>query len=341
MKAQKVQHLSAEHLSAYLDGQVTPEERRQVESHLRTCPQCAWELESLRHTVSLLRQVRQVAVPRPLTLREIDVRPARTPQRVWLLPYLQGATALVSLLLVVLVAGDLLLGLGRAPQARPLAQPVPAVAPAPLAGTLPAERAAGEATAEVALAKVPAAPGTPATEEAPMAAALPAEEGGPQAAEGGEAAPSGEAVLGGETEATASPSPVMRALGEPTMPVVPGPPGDMGGIGGPAALPTEREPVSALAGETPTPTPTALPSPTPTPRSPTAVAMAPEVATATPEAAPLVAVATPSPVPLPAPAGEAAAAVPAPGVPWVRLAEMGLLGAALVLGGLTLLLRGR
>ncbi|MGC8839458.1 MAG: zf-HC2 domain-containing protein [Anaerolineae bacterium] len=339
MKARKVQHLSTERLSAYLDGQVTPQERREVESHLRTCPQCAWELESLRHTVSLLRQVRQVAVPHPLTLREMDVRPVRTPQQAWFLPYLQGATALVSLLLVVLVAGDLLLGLGGAPTAKPQAYPAPVVATVPVEVPAPPEGAPAEATEEVALALAPAAPETPAEE------ALPTEERSPKAAEGGEAVPSGEAVPGGEGEATPSPSPAMRALGETTTPPVPWPPGDMGGMGGlaPAGPPTEEGPVAALAAETPTPTatPTAVPSPTPTPAPATAVAMAPAVATATPEAAPRAAVATPSPVPLPAPAEEAARAGPAPWVPWVRLAELGLLGASLVLGGLTLLLRRR
>lgn len=337
MKARKVQHLSTEHLSAYLDGQVTPEERQQVESHLRTCPQCAGELESLRHTVSLLHQVRQVAVPRPLTLREMDVRPARAPQRAWLLPYLQGATALVSLLLVALVAGDLLLGLGGAPTARPAAL---VVATVPVEAALPPERAAEEATPEVALAHAPVAAEV-ATEEALAATALPTAEVGLKAAEEGEAIPSGEAVPGFAAEETATPFPAMRALNETmTPPPMPWPPGDMGGIGGPGEVPTEAEPISALAAETPTPspTPTAAPSPTPTPLPPTVVAMAPEVVAATPEAAPLAAVVTPSPVPFPAPAQEAARAAP---VPWVRLAEIGLLGAALLLGGLTLLLRHR
>lgn len=335
MKARKAPHLSTERLSAYLDGQVTPQERRQVESHLRTCPQCAWELESLRRTVSLLRQVRQVAVPRPLTLREVDVRPVRTPQRAWFLPYLQGATALVSLLLVVLVAGDLLLGLGSAPKARPLAYPaLEVVATQPVEASPPPAPAplAAEPTAEVALARVPTAV------ETPVEGAMPTEEGFLKAAEGGEVAPSGEA-LGGEAEAMGSPSPppAVRALGEPTMPWSPG---DMGGMGGlaPVGPPTGEGPVAALAEEVPapTPTPTAEPSLTPTP---VPLAVAPEVPTATPEAEPLSVVPTPSPVPSPALAGEAARTAPAPWVPWVRLAELGLLGTALVLGGLTLLLR--
>lgn len=327
MTARRDRHLSVERASAYLDGQVTSEERQQIEHHLRTCPQCAWQVESLRQTVSLLHQVRRVAVPRPLTLREVDVRPVRVkPQRSWVLPYLQGATALVSLLLVFLVAGDLFLGLGRVPKAVPVAQPAPVVATVAVEKAVQAERAAPQATQEVAMLEAPATP-MPAT-------ALPSEASGAEA----EVAPSGEAVSGGEgEEAVPAPSsPAVRMLGEeiaetptPTMKAL-----DVGGTAKPApevpAAPTPQGPPVPTPAETPTPVP-----------APTEVAMVPEVSTATPAAAPLAAAGTPSPVPPPAPAEGAARAAPGPWVPWVRLAELGLLGLTLVLGGLTLLLRQR
>lgn len=325
MTARRDRHLSVERASAYLDGQVTPEERQQIEHHLRTCPQCAWQVESLRQTVSLLHQVRRVAVPRPLTLREVDVQPARAkPRRSWVLPYLQGATALVSLLLAFLVAGDLFLGLGRVPKAMPAAQPAPVVATAPVEKAAQAERAVPQPTQEVAMLEAPATP----VPEAMAATALPAAGPGPE----GETVPSGEAVGGGagEEAVPAPPSPAVRMRGEgvaetptPTMKAL-----DVEET----AQPTAGAPVA------PAPQKPALPTPA---LAPTEVAMAPEVPTATPEAAPLAAVATPSPIPLPAPAVEAARVAPGPWVPWIRLAELGLLGLALVLGGLTLLLRQR
>jgi hypothetical protein len=43
-------------LAAYLDGEVTPEERKQIEAHLPDCPQCHEELKALTATRDKLRQ---------------------------------------------------------------------------------------------------------------------------------------------------------------------------------------------------------------------------------------------------------------------------------------------
>jgi hypothetical protein len=43
-------------LAAYLDGEVTPEERKQIEAHLPDCPQCREELKALTATRDKLRQ---------------------------------------------------------------------------------------------------------------------------------------------------------------------------------------------------------------------------------------------------------------------------------------------
>ena len=42
-------------LTAYLDGEVTPEEKAYIEMHLRGCPQCRTELEALTATQASLR----------------------------------------------------------------------------------------------------------------------------------------------------------------------------------------------------------------------------------------------------------------------------------------------
>jgi anti-sigma factor RsiW len=44
-------------LTAYLDGEVTPEEKAYVEAHLPGCPQCHAELEALSVTQVSLRGV--------------------------------------------------------------------------------------------------------------------------------------------------------------------------------------------------------------------------------------------------------------------------------------------
>src|SRR5207237_7538890 len=43
-------------LGAYFDGELSPEQRGQVEEHLRQCPACAKQLELLRDTSRLLRE---------------------------------------------------------------------------------------------------------------------------------------------------------------------------------------------------------------------------------------------------------------------------------------------
>lgn len=111
-------------LSAYLDGQLSAEERTRLEARLATDPTLRAELEALRRTVALVRDLPTVAVPRNFilpqsaaTITSADsvatttrrrVRRVR-PRRAWVAPLLTAATALASLLFVVTLAGDLLL----------------------------------------------------------------------------------------------------------------------------------------------------------------------------------------------------------------------------------------
>jgi anti-sigma factor RsiW len=55
-------------LSAYLDGEVTASERRTVDEHLSKCGACASELEELKATVALLRELPYLPVPRSFAL---------------------------------------------------------------------------------------------------------------------------------------------------------------------------------------------------------------------------------------------------------------------------------
>jgi anti-sigma factor RsiW len=97
-----------ERLSAYLDGELTPQEQTSVQQHLESCPACQWNLDSLQQTVQWTRELPTVPVPRVFTI-PVPAQPRRVPQRTWGLPMLQGATALVALLLAFVVAGDFLL----------------------------------------------------------------------------------------------------------------------------------------------------------------------------------------------------------------------------------------
>ncbi|MFQ5802567.1 MAG: zf-HC2 domain-containing protein [Candidatus Methylomirabilales bacterium] len=55
------------HLSAYLEDEVDPKERRAIEEHLPECVRCRRELELLRRTVSSLTSLEEIEVPPRLT----------------------------------------------------------------------------------------------------------------------------------------------------------------------------------------------------------------------------------------------------------------------------------
>lgn len=111
-------HLDTELLSAYIDGEVTPDEASRVEEHLPSCSRCAEELESLRWTVNLLREVPPVPIPRSFVVRAADLQPEAGRRRFtrpnWLFRGLQWATVATAALLLLVVAADFL-NFGQAP----------------------------------------------------------------------------------------------------------------------------------------------------------------------------------------------------------------------------------
>ena len=57
-----------ERISAYLDGELVPQEYEAVGHHLETCPECQWELETLRQTTQWARELPTLTVPRVFTV---------------------------------------------------------------------------------------------------------------------------------------------------------------------------------------------------------------------------------------------------------------------------------
>lgn len=131
-------------LSTYLDGQLSARERAHLETQLAADPVLRAELEALRRTVALVRDLPPVSIPRNFILPHTMAarpRPAHRarPRRAWAAPLLTAATAVVSLMFVVVLAGDLLLsgagGRAFAPPAEPLLEaeaPQAASAPSPV-----------------------------------------------------------------------------------------------------------------------------------------------------------------------------------------------------------------
>lgn len=145
-------HLDDEVISAYIDGALSEKARRHVDAHLAGCPACAEKLEATRRTVSLLRELPERPVPHSFVLREADVMPARRSTRTPLFAFLRTATVAVSLLLAVVLAGDLLLSRQRIS--------LPA-APVPMAERAAVQEKGPEALEAPATAVAEAIPPTP------------------------------------------------------------------------------------------------------------------------------------------------------------------------------------
>jgi len=138
-------------LSAYLDGQLSAGEQARLKTQLATDPALRVELEALHHAVALVRDLPPAPIPRNFILPQAMAarpRPARRarPRRAWAAPLLTAATAVASLLFVVVLAGDLLLsgagGRAFAPAAMPPKEaeaPQLALQPSPISEEVEAE----------------------------------------------------------------------------------------------------------------------------------------------------------------------------------------------------------
>jgi anti-sigma factor RsiW len=77
--------ISDELLSAYIDGDVTDAEKQQIEFAIANDPEIAWQVETLRQTVAILRNLPMIPAPHSFVLEEAqvaDVLAARRQQRV-------------------------------------------------------------------------------------------------------------------------------------------------------------------------------------------------------------------------------------------------------------------
>ena len=225
-----------ESLSAYLDCELSAEERATVERHLAKCEDCRSNLETLRQTVEWTRDCAPVRLPRVFTIPVETAAPKAVKARrpAWALPALQGATALVAVLFIFVVAGDLFLG-GSAPRSMSQPQMVALQATAVMDQATTAQQV--EVTQVVEYAVVaPTAAAEAVAQPAPAEPAT-AKAGPPEATPPPPSAP--------EELVMAAPEPTMAAL-EPTLV------GEVGGMGGGPAEVTVTMEVMVAAEESPT-----------------------------------------------------------------------------------------
>jgi hypothetical protein len=98
-------------LSEYIDGRLAPSEALRLEEHLRACPECAAEEQSLRQTVAWLQELPVVEAPRSFAIPTYIGAPLAVPWwRRW--PSFQGlrvATAACATMLVLALALQLVM----------------------------------------------------------------------------------------------------------------------------------------------------------------------------------------------------------------------------------------
>jgi len=170
-------------LSAYIDQQLDPPARAALERRLQVEPRLRADLEELKATAALLRDLPPLPPPRSFTLD-----PAKAPRRGSFLPlawFMQFGGGLAGLVLVLLASLQMLSGVGGmmassapAPMLAPVMAPAATAAPMAVA-PLPTATAAAAPTQAPLAAVMSADTAHPDPTEAPTAAATAAFEAAP------------------------------------------------------------------------------------------------------------------------------------------------------------------
>ncbi|MHB0858098.1 MAG: anti-sigma factor family protein [Anaerolineae bacterium] len=107
---------AAANLSAFLDGELSGRDRARVQRHLQGCATCQSEVESLRETVAQLRSLPLRPLPRSFVL-PLAAQPEQRRYRRWHAAqgFMRSATVAVTLMLVLLLSSDALIGTGAVP----------------------------------------------------------------------------------------------------------------------------------------------------------------------------------------------------------------------------------
>ncbi len=106
------EHPTTEQLSAFLDKQLTSQERAFFDAHLQSCPRCQGVLGELHRTVALLHAMPQPQLPRSFTLPAAIshtqvARPARRGQRYTLQGSVRAISALAAAIAVIIILSGL------------------------------------------------------------------------------------------------------------------------------------------------------------------------------------------------------------------------------------------
>ena len=199
-------HIGEELLSAFVDDQVTTEDRALVQAHLQTCAACQQRLDELRAVVDLLHALPDVPTPRDFMLgpRVVADPPNVVRLRRWYAATRLAAGSLAAVF-VLLTAGALYVD-SRPTQLATTAASQPQPALAPTTGQ-PGERAAATTAPAAARAAAPAA-----VPQASPAAAFEAPQPGARVAPGAPTTDQRAASTGTSALPTLAPTPAPTAI---------------------------------------------------------------------------------------------------------------------------------
>jgi hypothetical protein len=129
-------------LTAYLDGEVTPEEKANIDAHLAGCPQCRAEMEGLSETRDNLRSaltsMAEEAAPSPQAWEKIRNRlETKESRKGFWSNFTLGRVATAATVVAFLAIAIVVWQFGGVGQAPPIPAPAPTPAPAPAPSPTP------------------------------------------------------------------------------------------------------------------------------------------------------------------------------------------------------------
>lgn len=99
-------HECIEQLSSYIDNRLTPEEEKEVEMHLETCPSCTEELAILETVLQQLNKLQDVEVPQTLhndIMKRIEIESKSKKNVFYLNSWMKYAVSSAAVLLIVVI----------------------------------------------------------------------------------------------------------------------------------------------------------------------------------------------------------------------------------------------
>ncbi len=106
-----MEHLDTERISAYIDGELSPDDMRQVEYHLMSCETCRREYDDLRGVATLVRELPAYVPRREITIEE-EGPAGRSPTLARIIEFSKPLAVAAIVILIAFAGLRLITGIG-------------------------------------------------------------------------------------------------------------------------------------------------------------------------------------------------------------------------------------